>query len=103
MNKYLHDEVIRAWLDGKTVQQYSWANGVWEDIENFNCWSKCPSFHRMNSYRIKPKTIKIKFRIWLSLSNDTYISRTKETETELPKLTHFKMWLTDWIEKEIEE
>ena len=51
--KYKHDEVIRAWLDGKTVQVLD--GDDWKDCAPFNGLFYLPDFHVDWEYRIKPE------------------------------------------------
>ena len=51
--KHPHDEVIRAWLDGKTVQlKY---NGEWFDLGAVTSRKPVPYFDPHKEYRIKPE------------------------------------------------
>lgn len=52
-NKYKHDAVIRAWLDGKVVQVKE-LDGKWSDMPPVEGRISLPSFSEKYEYRIKP-------------------------------------------------
>lgn len=60
-SKHPHDAVIRAWLDGETIQlQYE--DGSWTDLRTLDARQEMghyslPAFDTNRNYRIKPKTI----------------------------------------------
>lgn len=50
--RHPHADVIIAWAEGKTVQQFS--NEGWYDVT-----SKCPMFAHYLNYRIKPEPVEV--------------------------------------------
>jgi len=47
MSKHIHEKVIKAWADGKKVQQRLYAYSLWEESPN-------PSWSKNLMYRVKP-------------------------------------------------
>jgi hypothetical protein len=105
MNKPLHphDEVIRAWLDGKTVQSLDVAG--WYDV------SPAPNsvtFHAVRQYRIKPAPVVFRYRIGLlKLSVDgvpqQIFVKTCDGEKNIENSKGFKRWITPWLQAEYEQ
>jgi len=98
---YKHDAVIRAWLDGKTVQQQS-RDGSWHDVRAINVYSTVPAFSVDESYRIKPETIK--YRRAIKKYDGLYVT-TVNTVSEAVNLSsspYFVRWIdTEWQEVEV--
>ena len=62
-NKFIHDEMVRAWLDGEDIQ-YSTDGNNWKDLLNVTAEHKClPYFSRDYKYRFKPKTKEVKLNV----------------------------------------
>jgi len=100
---YKHDAVIRAWLDGRTVQQQS-RDCSWHDVRAVGILSVVPAFSEDESYRIKPEVVK--YRRWLrdhgngvySIGTVTFESSVSGTE----KHHRFVRWIdTEWQEVEV--
>lgn len=51
--KHPHDETIRAYLDGKTIQ-FKKGNGEWIDVSPFTANAGFHSFWKNTEYRLKP-------------------------------------------------
>ena len=99
--KYPHDELVRAWLDGKTLQYLD--GDVWIDIPNANVADKLPHLYRkQDCYRIKPVTVR--YRVALLKFTDprdgyyTLAADSLQEERELSDRNDFVRWLTDWTE-----
>lgn len=99
---YKHDAVIRAWLDGKTVQHYS-RDGRWEDIRTVDICVESPAFYVEESFRIKPNTIK--YRRWLRGGNGCHSVGSISFEDSVAgteKHNLFVKWIdTEWQEVEV--
>ena len=103
-NKHPHDAVIRAWLDGKTIQLWSTKEGKWKDIsalkEGWNLY-----FSTDGQYRIKPTVIKYRMFLWKSNSGNRYVTTvTPEEQARKPRdqWAGFVRWIdTDWQEVEV--
>lgn len=104
--KHPHDEVIRAWLDGKEVQFFDPIDQDWITIVDVKAWVELgenPDFNLSQQYRVKPDGA---FRVWLdSMGAMTVITKnykedySKETyEEKVQQRATFKKWLTDWID-----
>lgn len=96
MTKHIHDEVIRAWLDGKTVQIHYDNN--WHDIPSD---IQLPNFHTTTKYRIKPEAKK--YRVALMMYGPTLRMAWyhKDAVTEcVENDSSFVRWLSDWIDYE---
>lgn len=61
-NKHPHDAVIRAWLDGKTIQVYY--SDEWLDSQPIHGTNCIPLFHPQLQYRIKPTVLKYRKYIY---------------------------------------
>jgi hypothetical protein len=63
-----HDEVIRAWLDGKTIQRYNAFDNVWVSSENE--WLN-PKYFNEFEWRVKPEAKTITIPVFSNASNVT--------------------------------
>lgn len=66
--KYIHDAIIRAWLDGEQIQFKDY-NSEWLDLKTTLNASFVPPFDCAVQYRIKPKIEQVSF-ILSDLAND---------------------------------
>ena len=99
MAKYKHDEVVRAWLDGKSIEQFS--NGKWALIHTpVESASLLPAFHRNIQYRVKPKTETRKYRV--ALMDYGPITVAPRNYEQFSGYGHFMRWLTDELSYERE-
>jgi hypothetical protein len=107
VEKYPHDALVRAWLDGKTIQYLDQSGhvlgGVWVDIEGPGEASKVPHLYRSGTeYRIKPVTVRYRVALMAHLDpRDGVFTTTADNlqeERELSKQHDFVRWLTDWTE-----
>ena len=78
-----------------------WANEEGIDIVSNPLWSNC------TEYRIKPKSIKFKYKLAMMLTYNNigyYVRAVNDDSSELwlESDDQFVQWLTDWIEVEIE-
>ena len=101
-NKHPHDAVIRAWLDGKTVQRQHHLSGKWLDIPAHNiCW--VAFFNPEDSYRIKPTVAK--YRRYIYKSEDGYVVAMPafvDDVSNIEKWPGFIRWIdTEWQEVEV--
>ena len=61
---FKHDAVVRAWLDGKTVQIYNHSRNRWDDLSVcVDSPYSMPGFSKAHTYRIKPEVIQ--YKRWL--------------------------------------
>lgn len=99
---HVHAELIKAWADGNEVQYFSGLEHIWVDTDT-------PRWTSSAEYRIKPseKRLKGEYRVALfsnyAGSNVIYTSTIddKQQEEDWQNLSHFKGWLTDWIEYDV--
>ena len=106
MNKpHKYCEVIKAWADGKTIQQQniSQCNGLWSNW--YGVGGETPDFgSEFLKWRIKPETIKYRVALMKSETTDGYwfeVVNLHITALELEEDVFFVKWITDWIEVEI--
>jgi glycosyltransferase involved in cell wall biosynthesis len=64
MQKY--DNVIKAWLDGETIQRYDPIDDVW--VSSVNEWLN-PKYFYEYDWRIKPNTHTLKIPTYSNISN----------------------------------
>ena len=113
--KYKHDEIVRAWLDGKTVQRKE--GTVWVDVSlPLQHAQAVPMFLAQNTYRIKPnpKTLgERQYRRYLcynsspqtvngvAVVNMVYKHYTPVTISSVETDRRFIKWIdTDWQDHE---
>lgn len=105
VEKYPHDELVRAWLDGKTIQYLDQSGhvlgGVWIDIDGPDKADKVPHLYRCGTrYRIKP--VVLRYRVALPRRDDggyfTDSVSSLEGERTMSSDSLFVRWLTDWTE-----
>lgn len=92
-----HDTLIRAWLDGKTVQYKSVA-GNWLDLQPPGIVEKLPHFYVTDDYRLKPTVTR--YRVWLSTEGTPHIASSLQQADVAEKRPTFACWLADWVEVE---
>ena len=91
---YKHDTLIRAWLDGKTVQ---YRNGLlWVDMPSVSEATKMPHFYQCDEYRLKP--IEIRVRLALLKNYRTAVVHSLEEEIVIERTPSFLRWMSDWEE-----
>ena len=97
--KYPHGALVRAWLDGKTLQYLD--GEVWVDIPNADVADKLPHLYRSSTgYRIKPVTVRYRVAL-LARDNGEHYTLSVDSlqqERELSDRNYFVRWLTDWTE-----
>lgn len=95
-----HAALIHAWADGADIE-YKDSLGCWR-----RCASPAPSWHEDCEYRIKPQIDKRRYRVALFRgSAGQFFTTTSDGEIEAyedQSLEGFHVWLTDWVEYEIE-
>ena len=91
---YPHDTLIRAWLDGKTLQFLD--NGVWVDCEHVSTAAKVPHCYRNGTqYRIKPRLLR--YRVYLLPSTgQCKVATTLQDADVADKLG--AQWVGEWCE-----
>lgn len=108
---YKHDAIVRAWLDGKTIQARrigtSVATYTWSDVFPTHNASYVPNFSVEWEFRIKPETVRYRLYLWLRYDHLLIVetchdsSKTQSPE-ELQKCSSFVRWIdTDWQEVEV--
>lgn len=95
--KYPHDELIRAWLDGRTVQ---YRNGDhWRDIEAAATVDKMPHFYRDGAYRLKPEVFRVRHALMRTgVGTSVLTVHSLVEEKDVAASPHFARWLDDWTE-----
>ncbi len=99
IEKYPHDELVRAWLDGKTLQYLD--VDVWIDIPNVNVADKLPHLYRKQGcYRIKPVTILYRVALMAGGNGGHYTESawSLDVQVRIERNDKFVRWLTDWTE-----
>ncbi len=107
-----HADLIHAWADGAEIQFFNAHKNAWEDCEAYTL-----SWSNKFQYRIKPKSIKGKYRValfkdghrfWTLTVNagNHFWADTNNTETEIAQkikeeTKFFFDWLTDWVEYDV--
>lgn len=96
-----HDKLIRAWLDGSSVQYLDGA--VWHDLQPAEHVAKMPHFYRDSAYRLKPVHLRVRQALMRSSADGRIQSRiavahTLEEETKLARDRGFVRWLGDWVD-----
>ncbi len=103
--KYIHDAVVRAWLDGKPVQfMPDQPVKVWVDVEPPRLvTSELPHFHAHLHYRVKPATVRYRVALMQVIGEGSYYveAASPSTERATAAFPSFVRWLTDWIEAEL--
>jgi hypothetical protein len=95
---YPHDTLIRAWLDGKTLQYLD--GEVWVDCEHVTVASKVPHCYRDGTeYRIRPRIVR--YRVWHHpATNQFKVATGMIEETVANKMG--AVWLGEWCEEVME-
>jgi len=96
-NYHPHRDLMIELANDKTIEiEYFRSDGSWRKCEGL------PSFHHDDKYRKKPKVTKkiIMYRLYIDHENEMHFIH----ETD-PLPEHFKKWLGDWqnVEIEVEE
>ena len=92
--KHPHDELIRDWLDGASIQ-YQTATGMWADMPGVADADKLPHFYRDEVYRRKPRAVRVRVAL---TSTGVALADSVLAETLTAKRADFVRWLTDWLE-----
>jgi hypothetical protein len=103
VNKHPHDEVIRAWLDGKQCQVHGgceWLN--LEPVSQMAQEGRFPTFSRAIPYKIKPATIRYRVALWRAGGDkpDVCVCQGNSISTA-PTHPYFIRWLGDEQEVEV--
>ena len=94
-----HAELIKAWADGAEIQ-YNIGLG-WKD---YSSPQKTPSWGEpCIQFRIKPKTIRYRAALMITLTNIKYVATCNEPESSgiVEASNGFIKWLGDWQEVEV--
>jgi len=96
---YPHEELVRAWLDGKTIQFRENAD-IWLDMDGPDVATKMPHFYRSGTeYRVKPVTIRYRVALMTYGSvQRTYSVDSLEREQRAANDPTFVRWISDWTE-----
>jgi hypothetical protein len=92
---YPHDAMVRAWLDGKTVQWLD-VDDTWVDLAPPDAVKKMPLFYPTSKYRLKPITVRI--RIGVMANGNPALAASLQQADLLERRDGFLRWLTDWQE-----
>ncbi len=100
--KYPHDALVRAWLDGKTIQYLEHIEGrnVWLDMDGPGVATKMPHFYSaFEHYRIKPVVYRHRVAL-MGSGRITYqlLAKSPAEADSFAKSKDFVRWLTDWAE-----
>jgi hypothetical protein len=95
MTMHKHDALIRAWLDGKTVQ-YTAYDGAWTDLTGPDAVESLPRFYAASTYRLKP--VAVRYRVWVDKLGAPHIASTLMQSDTVEKLPTFGRWLHEWTE-----
>jgi len=92
-----HDALIRAWLDGQTVQYLD--GQLWRNIEPPAAVDKMPHFYSDQKYRLAPQVFRVRHALMRASSGPwvTMVTNLAE-ETTISQRPHFVRWLDDWTE-----
>lgn len=96
---YPHDALVRAWLDGKTIQYL--VRGIWYDMDGPGKVDKMPHFYREGTeYRIKPVAMRYRVGLQMVGSNRPHIFAVDNIEQErvMSGRSTFIRWISDWTE-----
>lgn len=94
---YPHAALIRAWLDGATLQYKE--GDLWLDCEHVSVASKLPHLYRDGTdYRLKPVTYR--YRVWLcNATGKLKVASSLKEETVANSLG--ATWIADWVTVEM--
>lgn len=93
MNKHPHDELIRAWLDGRPVQYRQ--GDLWLDLEPASTVNKLPHFYRDWEYRRKPEVLRL--RVWQDDDGGLHTVTSQRDEFIASGAPTFRQWVSEWI------
>ena len=71
-----HKEIIKAWLDGETIELKHPNSNIWNTLEPEDTCSEMPYFSDCYHYRIKPKNIKVHRKVSLYRGKYAVIHQT---------------------------
>lgn len=94
-NRRKHADLIHAWAEGAEIQ-FVMPDGSWRDVSGNPLWEK------KSQYRIKPKTKTVRFRNGITKQGEV-VTYQYGRSIDIEQSPHFKQWLEDWQEVEIEE
>lgn len=94
---YPHAHILRAWLDGSSIQYRPAGTEVWIDIDPASTATKTPHLYTDGraEYRVKPVTVR--YRVAL-MRRGVLVTSTLLGERSLSENAEFVRWLTDWTE-----
>lgn len=92
-----HAKVIKAWAEGRQVQVYLTCSNKWETLDNNSKWI---SWSEDLKYRIKPKTIEVKYRRFLWKHGNGNVAVYVESADVTPGVNEKSLHFVKWIDKE---
>lgn len=100
---FKHDAIVRAWLDGKTIQRQSGSD--WYDVAPADFLGIVPAFSVSETFRIKPEKIKARF---FKFNDGAKVCVLDYHKTIFSSLEHAIKygngnWVGDWFETPFEE
>lgn len=102
---FKHDAIVRAWLDGKTIQTRATPNSDWCEVHSCTNSGYCPKFRADEEYRIKPKMVQYRLFLWRSSINTVTVLTVNPNDHRTQprdKWPGFIRWISDWNEIEVE-
>ena len=97
--KHPHDEVIRAYLDGKTIEMFLEITRVWKELEPCSP-AKRVVFAPYLKYRIKPEAAMYRVAMFKD-SHGVYFCLAETSCEDFTNAAGFVRWVTDWVEVEV--
>jgi len=100
--KHPHDALIRAWLDGHTVQYLERdviGGDLWRDLDPPHRVAKLPHFYVADQYRLKPFSARVRHALLRQGAASTVGTAVSlEAAALLERADNFVRWLDDWQE-----
>lgn len=100
--KHPHDEMIRAWLDGKAIEVFNVIAQQWQPVRPVEDWI-LPPFRTEWRYRLKPDPAVFKYRrfVWRDkVANKDRIAVIEDGILVLPDNIESRDSFVRWIDTE---
>lgn len=96
--KHPHDAVIRAWLDGKTVQVLA-GDGKWHSVTHLACESEMPYWNPRLQFRIKPEDpdVYVSIAAYTTYDNTQLAAISRNSSNTPGTLPRLKMKLSEYL------